>query len=556
MNGLFQTNIVQSLLRGLDPIHQKAVSLTPGQVFNGKITKLYPGQLASLQLGGLTLTAKLEAALTAGNRYWFQVQPGEGIPVLKVLEANGELRNSSSGDSDQALRQLGLNNTRINEMLVNHLAKEEVPFYREHVKNGAQTLKEVGMVNERGLSTLQVLIERNLPITTNTFLAMQSVIDGQGLSLQLDELFELLQRTKVKQPALQQLDEMISRMRSEANIKVDQPHVVEMLKSFLSETDHSTKHRQSQNELIKLRVIPNNTSPQQLLAHIKDMLTLASEEQLKNIWPTVSKEEIISMINKDDITRLFNKVVFGTGEKSGQKLQQLLALFSKDFDFAHSQDNSTLTKQLTSMIRLVGYQYERDVSQFFEQQNSSSEKLGLQLKSLLIETRKLDLPSPVLQKIESILHRITGQQLLLSNQESPITNYAVMVPLKLLGTTTDLTIQWEAKKNEDGKLDPNHCRILFYINLNYLKETIVDVQIQNRIVSLNVINQHEKPVKLITALQPILKDALFNLNYQLSSVKWSQPTVRTANSLNRNVSRHSNEFYQSNRSYQGVDIRI
>lgn len=551
VNGLFQTNMVQSVLKGLDPIHHKAVSLTPDQVFNGKITKLYPGQLASLQLGGLTLTAKLEAALTAGKRYWFQVQPGEGIPVLKVLEMQGEHRNSGNGE--QALRQLGMSNTKVNEMLVSHLAKEEVPFFRDQVKNGAQTLKELGMANERGFSTVQALIERNLPITPNTFLAMQSVIDGKGLSIQLEEIYGVLQRESAKQPALQQLYDMVHKIRSEATINLDRPYVVEALNSFLSEGDQSPKSKYWQNELVKLGVIKNNTSSQQLLAQLKEMVTVANEKQLRTLWPTISKEEIISLINQGKINRLFSSVVLGTGAK--QNLQPLLSFFSKDHEFSYNNDN-TLLKQLTSIIKLVGYQYERDVSNFFQQQNNSSEKLLLQLKSSLIEAHKLDLPSSLSQKVESILHRITGQQLLLSNQEGPITNYAVMVPLRLLGTPTDLTIQWQGRKNERGKLDPNHCRILFYINLHHLKETIVDVQIQNRIVSLHVINEHEKPGTLINALRPTLKNALFDLNYHLSSVKWSQPNVRTTNNQNRNIPRHSNDLYQSNRSYQGVDIRI
>ncbi len=83
-----------------------------------------------------------------------------------------------------------------------------------------------------------------------------------------------------------------------------------------------------------------------------------------------------------------------------------------------------------------------------------------------------------------------------------------------------MTVQWEGQKTETGALHPDHCRILFYLTLSSLKETIIDVQIQNRIVAVTIFNQYERPEGLLNAFVPLLKEKLSLQEYQLSSVVW------------------------------------
>lgn len=556
---MFQTNIVNSLVKGLDPLHQKTVSLTPGQIFNGKILKLYPGQLASLQQGQLTLTAKLEVALTAGNRYWFQVQPGEGLPTLKVIEGAAEQGIKQGKDGESVLRQLGIPNSRVNEMVVNHLAKQEVPFSREHVSRGGETLQQLGMANERGLVVLQFLLERNLPLTPATFLGAQSIIEGQGLSSQVRELDQLLATVTEKAPALLQLQQSVQTLLSEANIKVDQHQIVESLKVFLKAEPGSAQFSQAQNELQKLGVVEKQTTPQQLMTHFREMVVKETKEQLRQVWPTLTKDEVLSHLNKGQITELLAKVVWPKGENGDRVLQKIISLVAKENQLETLRNvvpEVSVRKQFTKILNRIGFDYERNLLQFLKQPENINETKLLQLKALLIQAQQQSVPTEIKDKIESLLHRITGQQLISVQQEGPIAHHVVSMPLNLFGMDTDLTLQWEGKKQKNGTLNPNHCRVLFYLNLETLAETIIDVQIQNRIVSLHVINEHSKPVNLIGALQPILKDALRELNYQLSSIKWTQPNPLIGNKNKQKILTNGNSFYQSPKPYQGVDIRI
>lgn len=555
---MFQTNIVNSLVKGLDPIHQKTVLLTPGQIFNGKILKLYPGQLASLQQGQLTLTAKLEVALSAGNRYWFQVQPGEGLPTLKVIEGAAEQGIKQGKDVESVLRQLGIPNSRVNEMVVNHLAKQEIPFSREHVSRGGETLQQLGMANERGLVVLQFLLERSLPITPATFLAIQSIIEGQGLSSQVRELDQMLTTVTEKAPALLQLQQSVQIILSEADIKIDQHQIVELLKVFLKAEPGSVQFTQAQNELQKLGVVEKQTTPQQLMTHFREMVVKETEEQLRQVWPTLTKDEVFSHLNKGQITELLAKVVWLKGESGERSLQQILALVTKESQLETIRNVApevSVANQFSKILERIGYHYERDLLGFLNRPENINETKLLQLKALLIQAQQQSLPTKLKDKIDSLLHRITGQQLISVHQEGPIAHHVVSMPLNLFGMDTDLTLQWEGKKQKNGMLNPDHCRVLFYLNLETLAETIIDVQIQNRIVSLHVINESQKPVNLIGALQPILKDALAELNYQLSSIKWTQPKPLVGKGKHKQLT-HANSFYPSAKPYQGVDIRI
>lgn len=554
VNIVFQANFVNALVRGLDPIHQKTVRLYPGQIFNGKILKLYPGQLASLQLGGLTLTAKLEAALTAGNRYWFQVQQGDALPVLKVIEGSHQPQNLRGKDHEAIFKQLGIVSSKINELIVQHLAKEELPFTKQHVIQGGQTLQHLGMGNEKGLAILKFLVENNLPVTPAAFTAIQTIGSGQSLAVQIQELFQGLQASQGKE--VQELKEFLQRFLSDTTVTVDRHQLIDLLKNVFSE--NKALSSEALVHLQKIGVIDRKLSAEQLLTHLLEMVKKASASDLKQLWPTMSKEEIITQLATNQTNQLFSKIVVGARNEDLSVTQQLLTtLFSKQLS-ATTLDRSsegTLGKKLNLLFQQIGYQYDRSVLQLLQQRTGNTMEKFQQLKGLLLQVQQQQLSSVLQEKVSFIVNRITAQQLLSTSQDGLIANFSVIIPVRLFEKETDLTIQWQGKKERDGKLNPDHCRILFYIQLETLKETIVDVQIQNRIVSLHVINDRTKPLQLISIFQPFLKEALEKHNYQLTSIKWTQPK----NSEQRPTSPNSDpltSYNKTQRGYQGVDIRI
>lgn len=119
-----------------------AKSFQPGQIMSGKITMLYPNQIAEVQIGSQKVIAQLDAPLSTNEQYWFQVQPGEGKIHLKVIS---HLSNSSTQKTDSVepiLAKLGLQSSKENNALVRFMIREHLPMFKENITLASQWLNE------------------------------------------------------------------------------------------------------------------------------------------------------------------------------------------------------------------------------------------------------------------------------------------------------------------------------------------------------------------------------------------------------------------------------
>ncbi|MBS4217767.1 hypothetical protein KHA96_05470 [Bacillus sp. FJAT-49711] len=149
---------------------------------------------------------------------------------------------------------------------------------------------------------------------------------------------------------------------------------------------------------------------------------------------------------------------------------------------------------------------------------------------------------------EQLLFRMNGFQLI-SSENGPVHHLLFEIPIKLGSYQSEIVMQWSGKRSDDGKINSDFCRIIFYLDLEHLKETMVDMQIQNRIVTVNILNSSNELQKLSVGLLPAVTAGLKELGYHLSSLHFKLPE----DLKKQNVNRHN---YHSNQSYTGVDIRI
>ncbi len=94
-------------------------------------------------------------------------------------------------------------------------------------------------------------------------------------------------------------------------------------------------------------------------------------------------------------------------------------------------------------------------------------------------------------------------------------------------------------------MDTDYCRILFYLTMATLKETIVDVHIQQRIVHISIINDTPHVELYASALEPSLKEKLAEHGYTLSAVSVKLP-----------INKRSERLLVEPFSYKGVDYRV
>ncbi len=437
-------NILSKLLTGLNSdtssIHSK-MTFQPGQILNGKIIKLFPNGIASLQVGSQKMVAQLEASLDVKHRYWFQVQPGDGKVKLKVIGIVPESRLSQDGTPITGLmKELSISTKDVKEETIRFFLKEQLPINKEIIQSSAGFLKESNSLQD-GHEALKLILQRQLPMTTETFRAILSALDD-GVSI--THLMNHLSDTLQKGPLLANTSKLL--------------HVLQTLTSSEMNIDR----------------------------------TLASE----------------------------------TKHNKGQLL-----------------NISNIFKQAISTI---GYSYENSAIQYMEQRNKEFDK-DMVLKPLLIDFLKENPQESAKMTAEKLLDKITGLQLL-GQESSPILQQVVQIPIHIQSKMVDLTLQWNGRrKANSNEIDPAFCRVLFYLELETLQETFVDMQVQNRIITITVMNENQHLRMLAKPLISNLKKGLDSLNYTLSNVHFANLST---------VQEKKSPTLLNNSHYSGVDLRI
>jgi len=144
------------------------------------------------------------------------------------------------------------------------------------------------------------------------------------------------------------------------------------------------------------------------------------------------------------------------------------------------------------------------------------------LKSALLAMARMeDVPSQIREAAQSLVHHITGQQLLLASERqagSPVSIMTFFVPLKGEDGETTATIHVQTRRGRKGEWDASNCRLLFDLNMRHLGETIVDVQVMDRIVSVKIMNDYPAMADMAAQARKELEEGLRSAGYQLLSM--------------------------------------
>ncbi|WP_449539992.1 hypothetical protein [Ferdinandcohnia sp. Marseille-Q9671] len=106
-------------------------------------------------------------------------------------------------------------------------------------------------------------------------------------------------------------------------------------------------------------------------------------------------------------------------------------------------------------------------------------------------------------------------------------------------------IQMSGKK-KNGKIDTDFCHLLFFLELKSMKEVVIDVKVQNRILSISIYNQTPGLRYIIDALKPTFQSQIENHGYKLSSIKIVEKMDKDS---------YSN-LVKSRESHEKVDVKI
>ncbi|WP_039041908.1 hypothetical protein [Sporosarcina sp. ZBG7A] len=299
-----------------------------------------------------------------------------------------------------------------------------------------------------------------------------------------------------------------------------------------------------------------NESASALLAKFSETLfSVATKQMLLSQNPAQSSANSSSTSLQTGMPALLQAVLDAQGgldklpalvKQAMQSNAPVIQSFLAAAEAATSEElsGSTIKQAIQSVLVKLGVHYEAGLASKELHISQIQDSLKPQLVALLQE----GLAGTALREAaETVVSRLNGQPL--QSTESGVQQQIIMqVPLHLQGKRIEATIEWNGRMKEDGKIDPDHARVLFYLDLEALHKTVVDMQVQNKVVTLTIFNEDPTLKMLGAVLEDRLAEGLDAEGYRLSAVRFKQFQEEVNTPIKSSISADSGT--------QGVDFRI
>ncbi len=260
-----------------------------------------------------------------------------------------------------------------------------------------------------------------------------------------------------------------------------------------------------------------------------------------------SKDQLLSLLKSDSTLQQNDALLRALVKVSTESTQPSIraTVVQVEAQVQSAVDSKAMEQAVKTVLKGLGISYEAALSNKAGDVQALAGQLKPQLLSLL---QDIQVPTALRESAEMLMARMNGMQIL-SGDNGHHHQLVMQVPLEFFGKRMDATLQWSGRMKEDGKIDANYARVLFYLNMESLNETVIDMGVQNRIVTINVFNDQPNLNGLAESLKLSLKQGLADKDYQLSGV-FIKPFEREK--LEK-VTQNSKEDTQE---HSGVDIRV
>jgi len=579
---------------------KQGIQLRNGQIVQGKILKLFPNNRAQIQIGSQTLVAEITTALEVGNKYFFQVQHKKDQLVhLKVLSDH---LGQKSSDINHLMELLGVKRSKNATQFIGLLVNEKILFDRSQVKKALDLLEQFGF-KASTVRIVKEMVSNRLPMTEAIFKAL-SISRTGTLSSLMSELYYTLQQAGSLNETEQKLVNLLEKMLIRPVVKnnslsqwttthltyihsLKQTGLLNIPKPFINENvlleqmTENVKERSLETTRVVDKFVQDKRFQQLVTTLVNNATKLQStSEQLLHRFPLLQSNSLtdhqLSTLKMLLVERLFS--LFPSSVKSmfmGQLTQhskqnqvqiyQLLQLLSNEDTVQLARDmmlgektnflsSSSVQEQflmhMKQFLSSVGLNEEFVLRNKLLQQPLNLLENDLQtIKSLLLQLNQED-NSHANGKTQTLLHFINGMQLKAIQESTNFMQASLQLPGEKIGLHKDLFIQFEGRKKEDGQFDPDFCRILFILDLKQLQETVIDMHVQKRIISITIFNDSKQPTTMETFKRILVKN-LEQIDYQLSTIHW-KPLYKEKD----RIYKHEQPIQQASFANERYDLRI
>lgn len=185
----------------------------------------------------------------------------------------------------------------------------------------------------------------------------------------------------------------------------------------------------------------------------------------------------------------------------------------------------------------------------------AGERAGDTVKGVLLQAMSSsDVPAALKEAAGQLVQHLTGQQLLLNtDRTAPFAQVTLFLPLKGPDGEETASVHIQSRRGPKGELDASNCRLWFDLDMKALGQTLVDVQVVDRIVSLKLHNNEPWAQALLESSKDEIKSAIVTIGYQLSSFKAEPFPVQNTEKPGKGPGIPDDYVPDS---YKGVDYRI
>lgn len=596
--------MLRSIIGDAQVSESKQLELKIGQVVRGVLLQMLDEHDALININGMQVRARLESPMKQGQATMLQVQPESagGPIVLKPLGSAPHVQIAEESLTD-LLRNVGLSDDKNNRMLVQQMNRDGVPV----TKDNANALKEAAAAvppqvdREEWLQSAVLAFKRGLPVTPATVGALHQAAFGKPLHEQLQQL-EAQVRGLLQEPPpqgepasgggrelLQRLAAALGRVAaSSAGALADaaaaarpaaQPPAAGAAPAQQAPAPGgaAAQARPAAEPAAQQLAAPREAAPPQASAAAQRPAAPAAAAQAAPPGEAAASAQPRAAdagAGAGGAARAEAPTQPLQGEATPRREETWLARTLKALGLDHEH---AAFKPLAQQEPHAGQQVRQAASDLAlpalaasqpdataDGAKSAVSQQQDSLKGLLLTIAQSDdVPPAIKESAGQLVQQITGQQLLLTpDRGSMFTHVTMFIPMFNKDGEQTAAIHIQSRKGKRGELDADNCRLLFDLRMRSLGNTIVDVQVVNKIVSLKVHNDHPAIAALLEQGREQVTAALETLGYQFLSMK-AVPLPDRLSSIDDSVSSSALSGVQSSASsmyaskpYKGVDLRV
>lgn len=602
------SQMMRSFLGEASSADSRAIELKVGQIVRGVILQVMENNEALVQINGVQVRAKLELPLQAGQSAMLQVQPQSGGALIMLKQVEPGAVGLPEDTFKEWAKQLALPDQKWAAILVKDLRKEGVILNREVAQafqQAASAMPEGGDA-EQWMQAASAGFKRGLPMTGAAVGAMQQVMFGRSAH----ELLETLQ---------QQLSSIAAGSDGGTEAK-PLPHAaarvltlltegMELLRSASSEIAGETLSAsgagskeaaaaKQQNAQLTRTDLPQGSaanlaaaeegsgqqampqaaqaasSPPNWLGQMMKWMGVDHELQLAKAVTTDTQSSqptpALQSASADAVVKP------SAASPNHPALQMLPSVEAGGKEVPHtviSAHGSTGNEDDQQSIKIQEFKNTAEraaaavistVADGIPGADSSSPAQQESLKSALLSLVSTENTPPAIKETaQQLIQQITGQQLLLTPERnnSVLTHVTMFIPLNSSDGKQTASVHIQTRRGRKGELDSSNCRLLFNLSMNTLGDTMVDVNVMDKIVSLNLWNDHPVISMLAESSRSEIAGSLQQAGYQLLSLRTTPlPKAGEQRPEGEGEAAKSQQLpemsaFSSNR-YKGVDYRI